>query len=68
LNNESKSKHLLICLIYTIMIINLYFTLAPNDIFSINFKKDKIDIDNAIKEILNDKSLQESFNIRNPYS
>ncbi len=50
------------------MIINLYFTLAPNDIFSINFKKDKIDIDNAIKEILNDKSLQESFNIRNPYS
>jgi hypothetical protein len=50
------------------MIIHIYFTLAPNEMFSINFKKDKIDNDHPIKEIkFAINSLQESFNIRNPY-
>jgi hypothetical protein len=50
------------------MIVNFYFTLAPNDIFSINLKKDKTNIDHPIKEIkISTKSLHESFNFRNPY-
>jgi hypothetical protein len=68
LNYESMSKLLLKYLNYTIMIINFYFTLAINDIFSIHLKKDKTGIDDPIKESkISTKSLQESFSICSPY-